>query len=159
MRRCALFLLNLSERLLRLQVPDPALAPELVPLLLLADADPTLPEALVEQEEPELYELEFDELALDEPELDESETEDDELGLVLLVDELLVGEPLLPAAPVKMSSCAPINGRLVSDPKIQTRSRNIPSKNPHLSLYAGDLGLPDWSNPETAMLFCSSWFQ
>jgi len=53
-----------------------------------------------------------------------------------LEPELLVDEP----PPVKMSVCAP-------------------SGKPHLELYAGLLGAPEASYPETSMLFPSSWFQ
>lgn len=34
-----------------------------------------------------------------------------------------------------------------------------PFANPNLALYVGDRGFPDRSDPETTMLFPSSWFQ
>jgi len=34
-----------------------------------------------------------------------------------------------------------------------------PSTKPSFMLYAGDLGAPIWSHPETSMLLPSSWFQ
>ena len=56
-----------------------------------------------------------------------------------------------------MSVCDPKTA--VSYGKRRIRKEQQPFENPNLALYVGNRGFPDSSDPETTMLFPSSWFQ
>ena len=94
--------------------------------------------------------------AADEVDLAAAAAEDTTPAGLPLLDELLEE-----AAPLKMSSCEPTVKTYMNTiiQVMKDTSMHAPSGKPSLELYAGDLGSPAWSRPDTTMLLRSFWFQ